>query len=320
MIGYAEGDSRSSVTQNVSLLTAGANGVSISWESSNAVRVSTTGTVTRPDDMDTEVILTATLTKNAARDTRRFILTVTLPCGTTSELLTKLQAMPPSLSGCSAAGIRGANMTNLVTAGVTKEQLLAVWSADQDTGFTSAQLKAAGITVAEMQAASLTISQIYTGGVSIADLLSAGLTIAQLDTGGVPDHAIFNEACNTSSTFCTMEEARIECTERHPTITLTRPTATDTAVVLEGSATGSLTWTSEELMGAGEAISYTRASTTLEETVGKATGRRLSDGDTNPIVSSLSFSLTNALSNPLVSAVDGGTRTTNIQICPGPGS
>ena len=185
-IGYAEGNSQTNVTQDVTLPTAGANGVSISWASSNAARVSTTGTVSRPDDMNTEVILTATLTKNAARDTRRFILTVTLPCGTTSELVTKLQAMPPSLSGCSAAGIRGANMTNLVTAGVTKEQLLAVWSADRDTGFTPAQLKAAGITVAEMQAASLTISQIYNGGVSIADLLSAGLTIAQLDTGVFP--------------------------------------------------------------------------------------------------------------------------------------
>ena len=73
-------------------------------------------------------------------------------------------------------------------------------------------------------------------------------------------------------------------------------------------------------MGAGKAISFTRASAELEETVGKATGRRLSDGATNPIVSSLSFSLANALSNPLVIAIDGLTRTTNIQICPGPGS
>ena len=102
MIRYAPGDRAESVTQNVSLPTSGANGVSISWESSDAARISTTGTVSRSDDMDTEVILTATLTKNAARDTRRFILTVTLPYGTTSELVTKLQAMPPSLSGCAA--------------------------------------------------------------------------------------------------------------------------------------------------------------------------------------------------------------------------
>ena len=314
MIGYAEGDSRSSVTQNVSLPTAGANGVSISWGSSDTARVSTTGTVSRPDDMDTEVILTATLTKNTTRDTRRFILTVTLPCGTTSELVTKLQAMPPSLNSCSAAGIRGANMTNLVSAGVTKEQLLAVWSADQDTGFTSAQLKAAGITVAEMQAASLTISQIYTGGVSIADLLGAGLTITQLDTGGVPDHALFNEACNTPQTSGTAP---------NPTITLTGIplTATDTTVVLEGSAqVASITWASDELMGAGGTIVFTRTSMVLEETVGRTTGRRLSDGGASPVVSSLSIPLANVFSNPPVSATDDQLQITNINLCPGPGS
>ena len=35
-IGYAGGDSESSVTQNVSLPTAGENGVTISWESGNS--------------------------------------------------------------------------------------------------------------------------------------------------------------------------------------------------------------------------------------------------------------------------------------------
>ena len=83
--------------------------------------------------------------------------------------------MPPSLRGCSAAGIRGADMPALVSAGVTKEQLLAVWSADQDTGFTPTQLKEAGVTIAEMR--------------------SHGLTIAQLRTGGIADYLVFNEAC-----------------------------------------------------------------------------------------------------------------------------
>ena len=50
MIGYAAGDSAESVTQDVMLPTAGANGVSISWESSDAARVSTTGAVSRPND------------------------------------------------------------------------------------------------------------------------------------------------------------------------------------------------------------------------------------------------------------------------------
>ena len=308
MIGYAAGDSQTSVTQNVSLPTAGANGVSISWGSSDAARVSTTGTVSRPDDMDTEVILTATLTKNAARDTRRFILTVTLPCGTTSELVTKLQAMPPSLSGCSAASIRGANMTNLVSAGVTKEQLLAVWSANGDTGFTSAQLKAAGVTVAEMQTASLTISQIYTGGVSIADLLSAGLTITQLDTGGVPDHALFNEACNTPPTSGTAP---------NPTITLTTTSlnAMDTQVVLTAKGAGAVEWTSNELIGMGMSIAFD-ATDTEDEMRGVVTGRILRV-EGSAVVSSLSIPLANIFSNPTVSVTNAQLRTTNIQLCPG---
>ena len=76
MIGYAPGDRAESVTQNLSLPTAGENGVAISWESSDPARVSTTGTVSRPNAANTGVILTATLTKNEARDTKSFTLTV----------------------------------------------------------------------------------------------------------------------------------------------------------------------------------------------------------------------------------------------------
>ena len=320
MIGYAADDSAESVTQNVTLPTAGANGVSISWGSSDAARVSTTGTVSRPSAANTEVTLIATLTKNDARDTRSFTLTVILLCGTTNELVTKLQAMPPSLSGCSAAGIRGANMTNLVSAGVTKEQLLAVWSADQDTGFTSAQLKAAGITVAEMQAASLTISQIYNGGVSIADLLSAGLTIAQLRTGGIADHLVFNEACNTSSTFCitvgalTMESGRIECTANHPTITLTPTTLSmNMPVVLEGKVESSATWGFS-----GNSGGFTRGldSPGSTEMVGNATAEYVRNEGTK-VVSTLSIPLADVFSNPTITLVDNQRKGISIQLCPG---
>ena len=309
MIRYAEGDSRGRVTQDITLPTSGANGVSISWESSDIGKISTTGTVTRPDDANTEVILTATLTKNEARDTRRFTLTVVLPC-TTSEMTAKLKADPPSLSGCSAASIRGANMPALVSAGVTKEQLLAVWSADRDTGFTSAQLKEAGVTVAEMQTARLTILQIYNGGVSIADLLNAGLTIAQLDTGSVPDHALFNEACNTP------QQAERE-TENHPGITLTSTplSAMDTEVVLTAEGTGAVEWTSNELLGMGMSISFDNTDTE-DEMLGDVTGSILRvEGVT--VVSTLSIPLANLLSNPTVSATDSQLKTTSIQLCPG---
>ena len=75
-VTYTSGDTASSVTGNLTLPTSGADGVSISWASSDTSIISTTGVVTRPNDMDTDVTLTATLSKNAASDTKTFTLTV----------------------------------------------------------------------------------------------------------------------------------------------------------------------------------------------------------------------------------------------------
>ncbi|PWK11256.1 immunoglobulin-like domain-containing protein [Tumebacillus permanentifrigoris] len=62
-IGYAVGDSKLSVTQDLTLPTVGAvHGAKIEWTSSNAAVVSNTGHVTRPTDQDTKVVLTAHLT------------------------------------------------------------------------------------------------------------------------------------------------------------------------------------------------------------------------------------------------------------------
>ena len=75
-IGYSGTDTIRSVTEDVTLPTAGSDGVMISWESVDASIISDSGVVTRPDDMDTNVTLIATLTKNAAMDRRLFTLTV----------------------------------------------------------------------------------------------------------------------------------------------------------------------------------------------------------------------------------------------------
>ena len=82
-IGYAARDSASSVTRDITLPTMGVgddgedNGVTITWASSHGSLIDPgTGMVTRPDDMDTEVTLAATLTKNAAIDIKTFTLTV----------------------------------------------------------------------------------------------------------------------------------------------------------------------------------------------------------------------------------------------------
>ena len=79
LIGYAEGDSESSVTSDVTLPTSGADGVEISWSSTAEMVIATNGEVTRPDvgEPNAMVSLTATLSKAGATDvTKTFDLTV----------------------------------------------------------------------------------------------------------------------------------------------------------------------------------------------------------------------------------------------------
>ena len=218
--------------------------------------------------------------------------------------------MPPSLSGCSAASIRGADMPALRSAGVTSAQFLPVWSADRDMGFTPAQLKEADVTVAEMKSHGLTIAQVQTGGFSIADLRS----------GGFADYRVFNEACNTSSTFCTegdltMEEVPIECTAAHPTITLTPTTLSmNMPVVLEGATRGSLIWL---FSGIDRVVSFSVVSSVGDTgTLGSSTAELTEKTGTN-FTSTLSIPLADVFSNPTVTVTDSQERRTNIQLCPG---
>ena len=74
-IGYAEGDSQDCATQNLTL-PSNIDGVTVTWKSSNSSYIDSNGTVTRPSDGDPSVTLTATLTKNAATDTKAFHVTV----------------------------------------------------------------------------------------------------------------------------------------------------------------------------------------------------------------------------------------------------
>ena len=82
-IGYTFPDTAKSVTTNVALATSGADGVSISWSSSDTSVITANGTVTRPDfdSGNAQVALTATLSKSSsegsmASDTKVFVLTV----------------------------------------------------------------------------------------------------------------------------------------------------------------------------------------------------------------------------------------------------
>ena len=114
-IGYAQGDSATSVTENITLPTEAENGVAITWASSHPGIISTGGVVTRPDDMTTEVILTATLTKNAARDTQRFTLTVLITEDAQAVMRAKDALTITYAQGDSASGV-AADIT-LPTAG-----------------------------------------------------------------------------------------------------------------------------------------------------------------------------------------------------------
>ena len=81
-IGYSGEENDTGVTGDITLPTAGADGVSISWASDNEavidVRTPGTGVVTQPEpgENDIRVTLTATLTSNAVVRTKTFILTV----------------------------------------------------------------------------------------------------------------------------------------------------------------------------------------------------------------------------------------------------
>ena len=76
-ISYVSGDSKDTVTQNLTLPAAvsGFTDVSITWKSDKPETVKDDGTVTRPD-MDTTVTLTATLEKNGEKTKKTFTVTV----------------------------------------------------------------------------------------------------------------------------------------------------------------------------------------------------------------------------------------------------
>ncbi len=78
-IVYASGDSASRVTRDLTLPTSSIDGVVITWESDTPAVISTSGVVTQPETDPVIVTLTATLTSNAASDTKTFELDVQPP-------------------------------------------------------------------------------------------------------------------------------------------------------------------------------------------------------------------------------------------------
>ena len=77
-IMFAPGDSAENVTQNLTMSITGADGTTINWTSNSPEIITSTGSVNRPSANvgNKTVILTATITKGNASDSKIFIVTV----------------------------------------------------------------------------------------------------------------------------------------------------------------------------------------------------------------------------------------------------
>ena len=198
-------------------------------------------------------------------------------------------------------------MAVLRGAGIIKRQFLAVWSSNGDTGFTPAQLLAAGISIAEMQSNNITLSQIYNGGVSITYLLRIGLSISQLYDEGIPGYALFNEACNIPLS---------SGTSPNPTIRLlsTRLVATNTHIVLEGGAAGTVRW---EISSIGS-IDFDDISIAINDTRMLGSAKIVYLGMRNDrLISTLNLPFEYVFSNLTVTLTGSQLSPTSIQLCPG---
>ncbi|MCG8402808.1 MAG: DUF5011 domain-containing protein, partial [Firmicutes bacterium] len=74
-IGYLDGDNSEHVTGKIELATVGENGSKITWTSSDENVISTDGTVSTPAQ-DTEVVLTAVVSKGSALVTKKYVVKV----------------------------------------------------------------------------------------------------------------------------------------------------------------------------------------------------------------------------------------------------
>ena len=81
-VGFASGDTKDTITKNVTLATTAGDDVTVSWSSDNLEVLNHAGRVSRPRGNNVEVTLTATLTKGEASDTKTFKVTVIKVDGT----------------------------------------------------------------------------------------------------------------------------------------------------------------------------------------------------------------------------------------------
>ncbi len=115
-ITYGGTDTISSVTQNVTLPTTGSNGTTISWASGTTATISNAGLVTRQGSNE-DVVLTATITKNAENNTKVFTLTVIQAAATDADAVLEDKAALVITYGGSDTSTSVTENLTLVTAG-----------------------------------------------------------------------------------------------------------------------------------------------------------------------------------------------------------
>ena len=110
-IGYADGDSESSVTKDLTFCGAVLNGSTVTWSSGNPAYVSHTGTVTQPayGSGNVDVTITATIQNGSAKLTKRFTVTVV-----SKESSTAAEALALDLADL-AIGYYGSDSESSVT-------------------------------------------------------------------------------------------------------------------------------------------------------------------------------------------------------------
>ncbi|MDF2698657.1 MAG: hypothetical protein K0Q49_213 [Haloplasmataceae bacterium] len=126
-IVYSSGDSNTSVTKKVTLITTGKNSVVITWSSSDTSVITNDGSVIRPvnGSGDKEVTLTATLMLEELTATKTFTLTVKELAKTDSE---KLNEAKTSLAIIFATDENKDSVKSNITLPTTEGNAAVVWS------------------------------------------------------------------------------------------------------------------------------------------------------------------------------------------------
>src|SRR5574344_1618291 len=166
-VGYATGDSATSVTQDVTLVITNSSytTVTIAWSSDKSDVIANDGTVTLPAS-DTQVTLTATLTCGSSSDTKTFALTVINK--TTAETL-------KALAITYATGDSASSVTQNVTLPAALSSYTVTWESNHTKNITTA-----GVVTRDIADVSVTLTATVKDGTTTIATKEFILTVKQI--------------------------------------------------------------------------------------------------------------------------------------------